>query len=185
MKSNFFITAALLALAAPAWASDCEHLYTQHLAADLALSYEQFDQTMDAGFRSLSTAGCHRQAADLIEAYIAEHDAPQRSLRWHVAQLRAMDGDSGAAVASARSVLSATEDFTTQPLRWNDYVLATIAFLEQDRAALQFHRDQVALGVDAHQGNAMNLRLLDSLLRHFDHSYAYAMQHIEESPESD
>jgi hypothetical protein len=180
MQSTALITAALLTLAAPAWATDCQQLYEQHLAADLALTYEQFDQTMDAGFRPLAAAGCSRQAADLIEAYIAEHDAPQRSLRWHVAQLRAMDGDSGAAVASARSVLSESEDFTEKPLRWNDYVLATIAFLEQDREALQFHRDQVALGVPEHPGNAMNLRLLDSLLRNFDHSYAYATQHIGE-----
>lgn len=185
MKSIPLITAVLLTLAAPAWATDCEQLYEQHLAADLALGYEQFDQTMGAGFRPLAAVGCHRQAADLIEAYIAEHDAPQRSLRWHVAQLRAMDGDPEAAVASARSVLSEAEDFTEQPLRWNDYVLATIAFLEKDRVALQFHRDQVALGAPEHPGNAMNLRLLDSLLHHFDQSYAYATQHIGESPESD
>lgn len=180
MKSNPLITAVLLMLAAPAWATDCQQLYEQHLAADLALTYEQFDQTMDAGFRPLAGAGCYRQAADLIEAYIEEHDAPQRSLRWHVAQMRAVDGDSEAAVASARSVLSETEDFTEQPLRWNDYVLATIAFLEKDREALEFHRDQVALGAAEHQGNAMNLRLLDSLLRNFDQSYAYATQHIGE-----
>jgi len=180
MKSNPLITATLLAMAAPAWATDCQQLYEQHLATGLELTYEQFDQTMDAGFRPLAGAGCYRQAADLIEAYIAEHDAPQRSLRWHVAQLRAMDGDSGAAVASARKVLSETEDFSEKPLRWNDYVRATIAFLEQDREALQFHRDQVALGVAEHPGNALNLRLLDSLLSHFDQSYAYATQHIGE-----
>ena len=64
-------------------------------------------------------------------------------------------------------------------LRWNDYVLATIAFLERDRAALQRHRDRVAEGREAHFGNALNLRLLDALLRHFERDYRYATSHIE------
>lgn len=167
-------------LALPAHANGvCESLHAEHLATDLTLGYEQFDQTEGQGFRALAAKGCDKEAADLIEAYLATTGATQRSLRWHVAQLRATHGDSAAAVRHARTVLSEREDFAKSALRWNDYVLATIAFLERDRAALQRHRDRVAEGREAHFGNALNLRLLDALLRHFERDYRYATSHIE------
>jgi hypothetical protein len=172
---------AVAACAAPVFSAaepDCEALYRAHLESDLGLAYEEFDQTPGRGFRVLAMNGCSTAAADLIEAYIAINEASQRSLRWHVAQLRATAGDYPRAIASARQALSDAEDFTIRPLRWNDYVLATIAFLERDREALVRHRDRVAEGKE-HPGNAMNLRLLDALVRHFDESYAYATSHIE------
>jgi hypothetical protein len=52
------------------YAVDCEVKYKKHLTTDLELSYEEFDQTMDSGMRILVNAGCHQEAADLIEAYI-------------------------------------------------------------------------------------------------------------------
>jgi hypothetical protein len=64
-------------------------------------------------------------------------------------------------------------------LRWNDYVRATIAFLAKDRPALQRHRDAVAAGKEEHFGNALNLKLLDSLLLHFERDYAYASSQLE------
>lgn len=170
---------ALPAHAEPAAPGDCARLYDVRLATDLKLGYEQFDQTEGQGFRALAALGCDREAADLIEAYMAANGAAERSLRWHVAQLRATHGDSAAAVRHARAVLSEREDFAQSALRWNDYVLATIAFLERDRAALRRHRDRVAEGREAHFGNALNLKLLDALLRHFERDYRYATSHIE------
>lgn len=172
-------TLALPAHAEQAAARDCSQLYAAHLATDLKLGYEQFDQTEGRGFRALAARGCDKEAADLIEAYVAANGAAERSLRWHVAQLRATQGDLAAAIHHARSVLSEGEDFAKAPLRWNDYVLATIAFLERDRAALQHHRDRVAAGREAHVGNALNLKLLDALLRHFERDYRYATSHID------
>jgi hypothetical protein len=175
------LAAALLACVAPGLSADepdCGALFRTHMDSDLVLAYEEFDQTPGRGFRALAMAGCSTEAADLIEAYIETNQAGQRSLRWHVAQLRATAGDYPRAVESARQVLSESEDFSARPLRWNDYVLATIAFLERDREALVRHRDRVAEGGD-YPGNAMNLRLLNALVRHFDESYAYATSHIE------
>lgn len=170
---------ALMAVQAPARAEvDCEKLYQQHLETDLSLSYKEFDQTMGSGFRVLGQAGCDRRAADLIEAYIDATGAEQSSLRWHIAQLRASHGDNAEAVKYARASLRDNEDLSEHPLRWNDYVLATIAFLEKDREALSTHRDRVAEGVDEHRGNAMNLRLLDAMIEHFDASYSEAMQSL-------
>ena len=172
-----------LALLAPmigeaAVEADCEKLFQQHLETDLSLSYQEFDQTMGGGFRALAQAGCEKRAADLIEAYIEATGAEQSSLRWHIAQLRASHGDDAEAIRYARASLRENEDLSEHPLRWNDYVLATIAFLEKDREALIDHRDRVAEGVDEHRGNAMNLRLLDAMIENFDASYSEAMRSL-------
>lgn len=169
------VAACLLLPCFAAEALDCEALYQQRLKSDLVLDYQSFDQTEGRGFRALvATPGCEKQAADLIEAYIAANGAKQRSLRWHIAQLRATQGDAAAAIAAAKTVLSDKDDHVPGALRWNDYVRATIAFLEKDRPALQRHRDAVAAGRDEHFGNALNLNLLDNLLQHFERDYAFA-----------
>lgn len=172
--------AGLLAfvMALPCAAADCQTLLAQHRATDFKLNYQQFDQTQDSGFRVLAAAGCDKEAADLIEEYIRATGATQNSLRWHVAQLRATQGEYAEAIKYARTCLNEKEDFSVHPLRWNDYVLATIAFLQHDRRALVQHRDQIALGKD-YKGNALNLRLVDSLVRYFDKDYKFATSHIE------
>lgn len=179
-SSRVAVVLLLMALltALPAAAADCPVLLAQHRATDFKLSYQEFDQTMNSGFRVLAAAGCDKQAADLIEEYIRVTGATQNSLRWHVAQLRATQGDYAEAVKFARTCLNEKEDFSAHPLRWNDYVLATIAFLQHDRPALQQYRDRIAQGKD-YKGNAINLRLVDSLLRNFDQDYKYATSHIE------
>lgn len=155
---------------------DCQSLFEKHLESDMRLSYEEFDQTMGSGFRALGAKGCHKEAADLIEAYIQENSAQQSSLRWHIAQLRAMHGANEAAVEYAESSLLEQEDFSKRALRWNDYVLATVAFLEGDRERLVHHRDKVAEGVGEHPGNELNLKLLDALIENFGADYATALE---------
>ena len=162
-----------------AYAADCQKLFEAHLESDMDLSYEAFDQTMNQGFRVLAKEGCRKKAADLIEAYIRVNSAEQRSLRWHIAQLRAMHGADAEAARYARMSLAEDEDFSKNALRWNDYVLATVAFLEEDLESLIEHRARVAEGVGEHQGNAMNLRLLDALVDNFGGEYAAALETLE------
>lgn len=169
-------TSALLPTAGAIAQVDCEALYERHLETDLELSYEAFDQTPRQGFRSLAGAGCPAEAADLIEAYIEATGARQGSLMWHIAQLRASAGDYPAALDAARRSL---RDEDTGDFLWNDYVLGTIAFLERDREALVAHRDALAAKADAHRGNAINLRMLNALVRHFQADYAYATSQVE------
>jgi hypothetical protein len=167
----------LLSLLRPAFAAqaaNCSAEYERMLAASLAMTYDEFDQTPGKGFRELAERGCAKEAADLIEAYIAANEAKQASLTWHIAQLRAEQGDYATAIAKARQTLREHEDFSDNPLRWNDYVLATIAFLEHDAEGLEAHRDKVADGASAYWGNELNLKLLDNLIRHFDRPYAEA-----------
>lgn len=163
---------------ANALAVECDVMLQDHRSTDMSLSYEEFDQTPDQGFRVLAANACYAEAATLIQEYIAANSATENSLRWHVAQLSASAGDYPTAITFSKQVLSESEDFSVKPLRWNDYVLATIAFLEKDMDALELHRDRVAEGTDF-AGNAMNLKLLDALVKYFDESYAYATSHIE------
>jgi hypothetical protein len=158
----------------------CTALYRKHIRTDLSLSYEAFDQKEGNGFRVLAASGCNKEAADLIEDYIRITGAKESSLRWHISQLRASAGNAPEAIRYAKSVLKEREDFSKSQLRWNDYVLATIAFLERDRTALVFHRDKVADGRYAHHGNEINLKLLNGLVKHFDKDYAYASAHLED-----
>ncbi len=171
-----FVAAAALAL--PAQAADCAALYQAHLASDLKLDYQAFDQSEGSGFRVLAAAGCHKESADLIERYVEATGARQPSLVWHVAQARASAGDYPAAIASAERSLDPKEDLAKFPFRWNDYVQATLGFLRRDKAALVKYRDRVAAGAEAHFGNRMNLKLLDALVEHFDLGYAEATSRI-------
>lgn len=166
-----YLLPVVLVLAHPAASAvDCAALYRQHLATDLTLSYTEFDQTLGKGMRPLADAGCAKEAADLIVAYIDQNKDQRSSLKWHVAQQRALQDARAEAVAYARLSLAPSEDFAQEPLRWNDYVLATIAFLEKDRKAFDHHAAQLAKG-KAYFGNAINAKLLDKLSSNFDKNY--------------
>lgn len=164
------VATSTAAAAAPV---DCAALYRAHLETDLKLPYEKFDQELGGGFRQLDAQRCFKEAGDLLEAWMRANGKDDESVRWHVAQQRAQQGDYAEAIRYAKGTLDDREDLAKHPLRWNDYVLATIAFLQHDRAALVAHRDRIAEGA-SYQGNAINLRLVDALVANFDGSYADA-----------
>jgi len=157
-------------------------LYQQHLQTDLSLSYKEFDQTMGQGFRSMLKDGlnCHKEVAQLIEKYIEVNNATESSLRWHVAQSWAHAGDYDKAINWSKTVLLEKEDFTERALRWNDFVLANIAFFEKDKQKLIQQRNNVAAAKEEHFGNQLNSKFLDSLIKHFGKPYNYAVNHIEQ-----
>jgi hypothetical protein len=162
------------ALATPV-AVDCDQLHADIAPAALQLDYQTFDQTPGQGFRVLAEAGCARQAADLIERYIAQTGATQHSLRWHVAQLRGESGQPEAALAAAQASLRATEA-NDVPFRWNAHVRAYIAFLEHDRHAFDTALTELDAHADAHRGNRMNADFWRRLGPHFELGYAAAVK---------
>lgn len=165
---------ALGVVSAPAEPVDCAQLLKDSAASALTLDYQAFDQTPGQGFRVLAEAGCPRQGADLIERYIEHSKSSERSLRWHVAQLR---GEAGQ-LAAARSAAVATllENETAEaPFRWNAHVHAYIAFLDGDRAAFDTALAELNHHAAAHQGNAMNAGFWSRLAPHFELGYAGAI----------
>lgn len=101
--------------------------------------------------------------------------ARSRSLLWQAAQLRAMAGDLDGARRCAQLALGEDDDDDAHPLRWNDYVHATLAFLDGDRERFDGHHAALRDTADAHEGNAVNLRLLDRLAQRFGDGYAAAV----------
>lgn len=154
-------------------AVDCQALLAQHRASDMSLSYEQFDQTEGQGLRALA-GRCEREAEQLVLRYIAAHPPGNSTLWWHAAQAAAGAGDYAAAAAHAQRALVDPAKLDGDPLRWNEYVQASIAYFQRDRAGLQHYRDLIAADSRGFWGNEMNVNLLDAMLAHFDEGYAVA-----------
>lgn len=80
MRLSRLLPVLTLALAGAAQAADCGALLRQHLAGDMALSFDAFDQDDHQGWRMLGDAGCEAEAAALIEAYAARQAHPPQVL---------------------------------------------------------------------------------------------------------
>ena len=138
---------------------NCDEQYQHHLQTDMVLSYQQFDQTMDAGFRPLAQS-CKAQAIDLIKNYIALNQANENSLRWHIAQFSGEIGRIDEAIMYAKSTL---KDNETGDFKWNDYVAGYIAYWQQNTSLLKEKINVLELHTN-HPGNAMNAKLLKNFL---------------------
>lgn len=177
-----------------AWAEDCSAGREQALA----LGYDDFDSDRTVGWRAVADKqGCFAAAADLLEAYRRAHaedvsEQDQRSLRWHEGQMRAADEQRDAAIALFESTRRGDPSVH---IRADDlYLDATLAFLRQDRAALERARAELASlpepeGFHAaverareRYGDAFadsitwpsNLGVVDGFLNCFDRPYAEA-----------
>ena len=79
-------------VAVPIAETECAAEFDRRIAADMALTYEAFDQTQGSGFRRLADLGCWKEAGDLIEAYIEATGATRREgSQWSAAVYRAID----------------------------------------------------------------------------------------------
>lgn len=160
----------------------------QDREAFMAMDYWAFDQS-PKGVRSVSErAECELEAADLIRDYHAmlrergdpvtfEYEGSTITmgetgevfiLYWHEGQLRAFAGQTDQAAALFRKSLK-PEDQNFQG--WNQYALASIAFLEDDLASLTAQRGELAERVPA---DNINLGVVDELIACFGDSYSEA-----------
>ncbi|WP_122464606.1 hypothetical protein [Brevundimonas lutea] len=169
--------AAAIALLDPAAACDFDR------DAMLAMDEQTFDQTPE-GWRSLHGEGCIDQAAQLIADYRAHTGSEGHMLYWHEGQLRAEQGQSDAAIALLDQARQPALDFQG----WDHYVDASIAFLNQDRSALEAARERLAatptpdmeMIATLPDGRRVrvpwppNLNVVDGFVRCFDEPYAVA-----------
>jgi hypothetical protein len=188
----------LLGGSARAWATDpCAH----DQAAMLALDEEAFDQDLangGGGWRAIGNVpGCELAAADLIAAYRNQHPAASALLAWHEGQLRAMAGQYDRAIALLDQDRKPAD---RDPMGWNRYVDATIAFLRHDKRALVKARKALA-GVPYSQASGLpplkdgyfelpappgqvpsrmrwppNIEVVDGLVACFDKPYSQAYE---------
>jgi hypothetical protein len=113
----------------------------------LSLPWQQFDQTLNSGWRVYSARREYRVAADLIEIYLKRHPdltVRQRAVsRFHAGQMRVRDGRTQAGLLQMKQAL-APENTPGLSDDWNIMVSAHIAFLTDDRATLVALKEQVA-----------------------------------------
>jgi hypothetical protein len=168
--------AALVAGAAHASTSPaCAAQFKETGPTALALEYPEFERKKGNGFHALADKGCHKEAGDLIEQYMARNKDVPVHLHWHLAQMRAMAGQKEEAVKHARATLWPDATASGQSFRWNDYVLGTIAFLEGDKAKLIEHRDSVNDHVRMNKNNIANIAVLNRLIDNFGKPYKDAL----------
>jgi hypothetical protein len=151
----------------------------------LSLDVSSFDQDLDGGWRRVAAMPhCREAAADLIEEYRSRRDDHDITLIFHEAQVRAGVGQTERAIALFEQSRKNPE---RDRFGWNHYVEATIAFLKQDRQALERSRDALA-GLEAPEdfrpvdqdGNEMdiswppNLEVVDGFLKCFGRPYSAA-----------
>lgn len=183
-------------------AGSCEY----DRAAMLRLDRNTFDQDDNLGWRKLGNrAECRTAAADLIALYIEAHREELArvwqipSFKWHEATTRAFAGDTPRAIGLMHQSLKpevgpeAFAGWTAYALPWNDYVKATIAFLERDADGLAKARERLAASpvpddfsannISAATGIAAswppNLGVVDGLIACFDRPYLEAYGSVE------
>ncbi len=107
----------------------------------MSLSLAEFDQDMNGGWRAIARVpSCRKAAADLIRRYRKKHGATP-ILYWHLGQLRAEVGQKDRAI---RLFDLSRKPMEADPIGWNHYVDATIAFMRRDRPALLAARQRLA-----------------------------------------
>lgn len=115
-------------------------------AAMLALPHEAFDQDQTGGWRRIAdVAGCEAAAADLIaewrtENWIALQPDQLHLNYWHEGQLRAAAEDRARAIPLLLAGVNPGGGDAAKA----DYALATVAFLNNDRLALEAARARMA-----------------------------------------
>jgi len=113
----------------------------------LSLPWQQFDQTLNSGWRVYSARHEYRLAADVIEIYLKQHQEltiRQRAVsHFHAGQMRVRDGRTQAGLTHMKQAL-APDNTPGLSDDWNIMVSAHIAFLTDDRATLVALKEQVA-----------------------------------------
>jgi hypothetical protein len=112
----------------------------------LSLPWQEFDQTLNSGWRVYSARREYRASADVIEVYLKQHrelTVRQRAVsHFHAGQMRVREGRTQAGLTQMRQafVPDKTPGLSDD---WNIMVSAHIAFLTGDRATLVALKDQV------------------------------------------
>lgn len=138
-----------------------------------ALSYRQFDQDPKGGWRVLQDEIPDQDIGEIIDAYRERHQSLETwqtgILFWHAGQVYA----GGENYPLARQRFMASLSLTEPPdYRWNEYVHATVAFIDGDLVQLERHRERLALQPNSDADK--NLAVVNSLVRHFGRPYRVA-----------
>ena len=88
--------------------------------------------------------------------------------------MEAFAGNFEKAIALVSSVLIDVEKQKAQAFLWNDYVYGNAACLSGDMHKLKYYRERLSAKAEEHQGNKINLNILDNLIAGFGKHYEEA-----------
>ncbi|HAT9215901.1 TPA: hypothetical protein JBC15_13270 [Legionella pneumophila subsp. pneumophila] len=142
----------------------------------LSMSYDNFDQAED-GWRRYAKLDCYHEIAILIDKYLEQNtnallDWQVLGVTWHAGQLYAFNNEYELAKIRFEHSINQNEP-ENSPVLWNDYVYATIAFLNNDMFKLSLYRDKIADGPSVN-GKKPNLDVVDNLIQYFGQPYSEA-----------
>ena len=141
--------------------------YMRNLKKNMLLSYKEFDETENKGWRVYYKIGDHITAYKLIDAYIKEHSKTLESgqirhLYLHSAQIEAIVNNYKEAVVKLKKALS---DDNVIDKEWNIYINGFISFLNRDIDALKAYK--------ANSGSNLEyMSKLELLIRNFNKPYS-------------
>lgn len=141
---------------------------------NLKLSFNDFDQDMNGGFRKLANKGCYFEAANLIDIYNLHNKSrlekwQVRASYWHAGQLYASANEYS--IAKSRFLKSyKPNELPNDTFKWNTYVNATIAFIDGDKELLINYKDELLLATDP--AMKPNLDMVKGMIKCFGRSYS-------------
>ena len=140
-------------------------------AANRRLTFDQFDQkgATPSTWRRLEEAGCHAQALEAVDDYLANGPAQPADIKsdilFHEAQTLAMMGREAEAAHLVAAAIPADRAHDAR-LDWTTYLIGTWAFLAKDRSRLE---DAVArMSSEPGPANRIDGDVLRGLLACFD-----------------
>lgn len=140
----------------------------------MELSWREFDQTRDGGWRAIADAGDYRLAARTIEAYLERHPEEEEGKRaymhFHAGQVWAIEHEYEKTLAHYDSAY-VTEFPERFPVSWNHMVGAESAFLRGDLAEFERIRTEFSQMTNLAPRDSMFLEYLYELDNYTPETY--------------
>lgn len=176
MNTRIICFALLLCnLIPPAFSASCNISIIEEEKL-LSMDYDSLDQS-ETGWRKYAKLACYDEMGVLIDKYLDKNrnilsDWQVIGVTWHAGQMYAFGNDYEMAEHRFIHSINPSEPDNT-PILWNDYVYATIAFLNKDLTELKFRRNKIADGPILN-GKKPNLDVVDNLILYFGQPYSVA-----------
>lgn len=135
----------------------------------LNMNFQDFDQNLETGWRKISERTGNVEAVKLVEEYLNRHGKNLEKwqstiLHFHAGQLLAFADNRKEAIKHFRQSYNSLESEKMSPLRWNAYVRATIAFLQNDPETLKKCREAMNKGPQDPRWVLPNRKIVDKLI---------------------
>ena len=161
------------------WTSDGqaqESLNQKTIDSLMGLSFDEFDQNMEGGWRLYANRMDFDSATQLIKLYLDKHPDLKSNERevmsFHCGQMLALMDKNLDAIPYMEASKKKNEDV----MQWNIYVDATIAFLKKDKEAFSLKIKELEEKSIMPEDQNRNLMLLKRLEESFDKTYADALK---------